>query len=86
VNTCRHQRFRQFPAQHQAISGALDRPGIDDGSRELLDEEWHAVGSFHDLADNPARHETGAGDGCYHLLAFARCQFLQSNPLNCGAR
>src|SRR5215471_3876948 len=31
LNTCRHQRFRQLPSRHRALSRARDRTGIDDG-------------------------------------------------------
>ena len=82
MNTCRHQRFRQLPARHRALSGQRDSTGIDDGPRKLLDKEWHAVGSFHDLAGNPARYEIAARNGCDHLLAFMRRQLLQGDPSN----
>ena len=75
-----------FRANAKAVGGALDRAGIDHGPRKLLDEERHAIGSFHDLAGNPARHDIAACDGCDHLLAFVRRQLLQGNPSNGRAR
>ena len=58
------------PVSSIPIAAVPEQPGLQHGLRQLLDEQWHAIGLGHDLLEHLRRQGLSAG----HLPGEQRSQ------------